>query len=73
MRSCHGTFGHQRKSTLAEFGRQVKYVLMDATLDPKGLFSEAVHHIQKRTEDKKKEGEAFNLCLCVYKPRVHGQ
>ncbi|XP_076137439.1 nephrin [Alosa pseudoharengus] len=46
---------------LSSLSEKDKAELMDATVDPKGLFGEAVGQMQKRSEDKKKEGEAFNL------------
>lgn len=48
---------------LSSLAAKDKTELMDATLDPRGLFSEAVGQMQKRSEDKKQGGEAFNLCL----------
>ncbi|XP_048117915.1 nephrin [Alosa alosa] len=45
---------------LSSLSEKDKAELMDATVDPKGLFGEAVGQMQKRSEDKK-EREAFNL------------
>ncbi|KAJ8333524.1 hypothetical protein SKAU_G00415320 [Synaphobranchus kaupii] len=51
---------------LSSLPDQDKQVIMDSPFDPlkvKGLFGEAVNSMQQACDLRKKQGEAFNLCL----------
>lgn len=49
--------------SLSSLSHREKTELLDVPVDPKGLFGSAVAAMQKRCEEKKKEGEALQLCL----------
>lgn len=48
---------------LSGLSQKEKTQLLDVPVDPKGLFGPAVATMQKRCEEKKREGEALQLCL----------
>lgn len=48
---------------LSSLSQREKNQLLDTPVDPKGLFGPTVAAMQKRCEEKKKEGEALQLCL----------
>ncbi|XP_024141773.2 uncharacterized protein LOC112154824 [Oryzias melastigma] len=48
---------------LSSLSQKEKTHLLDVPVDPKGLFGPAVATMQKRCEEKKREGEALQLCL----------
>ena len=48
---------------LSSLSLKEKTQLLDVPVDPKGLFGPAVATMQKRCEEKKREGEALQLCL----------
>lgn len=49
--------------SLSSLSHREKTELLDVPVDPKGLFGSAVATMQKRCEEKKREGEALQLCL----------
>lgn len=49
--------------SLSSLSHRDKTELLDVPVDPKGLFGSAVATMQKRCEEKKREGEALQLCL----------
>lgn len=49
--------------SLSSLSHREKTELLDVPVDPKGLFGSAVAAMQKRCEEKKREGEALQLCL----------
>lgn len=48
---------------LSSLSQKEKAQLLDVPVDPKRLFGPAVATMQRRCEEKKKEGEALQLCL----------
>ena len=48
---------------LSSLSHKEKTQLLDVPVDPKGLFGPAVATMQKRCEEKKRDGEALQLCL----------
>ncbi|CAL9696700.1 unnamed protein product [Knipowitschia caucasica] len=49
--------------SLSSLSHRDKTEILDVPVDPKGLFGSAVATMQKRCEEKKREGEALQLCL----------
>lgn len=49
--------------SLSSLSQKEKAHLLDVPVDPKGLFGPAVASMQRKCEEKKKEGEALQLCL----------
>lgn len=52
-----------RWPNLSSLSHKEKAHLLDVPVDPKGLFGPAVPTMQKRCEEKKREGEELQLCL----------
>ena len=62
----HGRDDHAGESSwlnLSSLSQKEKVQLLDVPVDPKGLFGPALASMQKRFEEKKREGEALQLCL----------
>ncbi|KAL2095574.1 hypothetical protein ACEWY4_007722 [Coilia grayii] len=49
--------------TLSSLSHREKVQLLDVAVDPKGLFGPAMASMQRRCEEKKREGEALQTCL----------
>ncbi|KAJ0039433.1 hypothetical protein NL108_014155, partial [Boleophthalmus pectinirostris] len=48
---------------LSSLSHREKVQLLDVAVDPKGLFGPAMASMQRRCEEKKREGEALQTCL----------
>lgn len=57
------TLERARWLNLSSLPQKEKTQPLDVPVDPKGLFGPAAATMQKRCEEKKREGEALQLCL----------
>ena len=48
---------------LSSLSHRKKVQLLDVAVDPKGLFGHAMTTMQRRSEEKKREGEALQTCM----------
>ena len=48
---------------LSSLSHREKVQLLDVVVDPKGLFGPAMTTMQRRCEEKKREGEALQTCM----------